>query len=65
MRFIGLVLALGGLTWVLYQAAGGGEAETAIPVEHQKALDTAKNVEQALMNATQKHMRETEKKGDL
>ena len=60
MRLIGLILSLGLVTWVMYQASGGGEAETAIPVGHQQALDKAKNVEQTLMDATQKNMQELE-----
>ena len=62
MRLIGLILALAAITWVLYQAAGGGEAETAIPVEYQKSLDKTKGVEQALQDAAQKSMQEAEKK---
>jgi hypothetical protein len=54
MRLIGLILSLGAITWVLYQAAGGGEAETMIPEGHQQALDKANGLEQALMEATQK-----------
>ena len=60
MRLIGLILSLGAIAWVLYQAAGGDEAETAIPVEYQKSLDTAKGVEQSLQDATQKRMQELE-----
>jgi len=62
MRYIGLILALGVVCWVLYQAAGGGEAETAIPAEYQKSLNTAKGVEQAMKDASQKSMEEAEKK---
>ena len=54
MRLIGLILSLAAIAWVLYQAAGGDEAETAIPVEYQKSLDTARGVEQSLQDATQK-----------
>jgi preprotein translocase subunit SecG len=61
MRLIGLILSLGLVAWVLYQASGGDEAETAIPVGHQQALDKAKGVEQALMDATQKNLQELEK----
>ena len=61
MRLIGLILSLGAIVWVLYQASGGDEAETVIPVGHQQALDKAKGVEQALMDATQKRMQEMEK----
>jgi hypothetical protein len=64
MRLIGLILALGAIGWVLYQAAGGGEAETAIPVEYQKSLDKASGVEQALMDASQKSMQEAEDKSN-
>jgi preprotein translocase subunit SecG len=60
MRFIGLILSLGAITWVLYQASGGGEAETIIPEGHQQALDKAKGVEQTLMDATQKKMQALE-----
>lgn len=61
MRLIGLILSLGAISWVLYQAAGGGEAETVIPQGHLQALDKAKGVEQTLMDATQKRMQELEK----
>jgi hypothetical protein len=62
MRYIGLILALGAICWVLYQAAGGGEAETVIPVEYQKSLNAAKGVEQAMQDAAKKSMEEAEKK---
>jgi hypothetical protein len=62
MRYIGLILALGAICWVLYQAAGGGEAETAIPVEYQKSLGKAKGVEQAMQDAAKKSMEEAEQK---
>ena len=60
MRYIGLILALGIVCWVLYQAAGGGKAETAIPAEYQKSLNTAKGMEDALKAASQKSMEEAE-----
>ena len=60
MRLIGLILSLGAITWVLYQASGGGEAETAIPQGHQQALDKANNVEQTLMDASQKKIQALE-----
>jgi ABC-type microcin C transport system permease subunit YejB len=65
VRYIGLILALGTICWVLYQAAGGGEAETVIPVEQQRALDTAKGVEQSMQDASKKSMEEAEKKSGL
>jgi preprotein translocase subunit SecG len=60
MRYIGLILALGIVGWVLYQAAGGGKAETAIPAGYQKSLDTAKGVEQSLQDATKQSLEEAE-----
>ena len=51
MRYIGLILALGAICWVLYQAAGGGEAETVITAEQQQSLDKAKGMEDALQEA--------------
>jgi len=60
MRILGMVLALGAITWMLYQAAGGGEAETAIPAEYQKSIDKAKDVEQALKDAAQKSVDDAE-----
>ena len=62
MRYIGLILALGAVCWVLYQAAGGGKAESVIPVEQQRSLDKAKGVEQAMQDAAKKSMEEAEKK---
>jgi preprotein translocase subunit SecG len=61
MRYIGLILALGAICWVLYQAAGGGDAETVIPAEYQKSLNTAKGVEDAMQDAARKSMEEAEK----
>lgn len=60
MRLIGLILALGAMTWVMYQVAGGDDAETAIPVGHQKALEKAGGVEQKLMDATKDKMEDLE-----
>jgi len=62
MRLLGLMLALGAICWVLYQAAGGDKAETAIPVEYQKDVTKAKSVEQSLQDAAQKSMEEAEKR---
>ena len=62
MRLLGLILALGAICWVLYQAAGGGEAKTAIPVEYQKDVIKAKGVEQTMQDAAKKSMDEAEKK---
>ncbi len=54
MRFIGLILALGAIAWVLYQASGGGDSETVLSEGHQQALEKAEGVEETVMDATQK-----------
>lgn len=56
MRLIGLIIALGAMTWVMYQLSGGDRAETAIPVGHQQALEKAGGVEKNLMEATRKKL---------
>ena len=48
MRIIGMILSLGAVMWVLYQSAGGGDAETVIPEGQQAALDKAKNLESSM-----------------
>jgi hypothetical protein len=60
MRLVGMILALAAIVWVLYQMAGGGEAETVIPVEYQQSLNKAQDVEQTLKDATQKSMQKAE-----
>ena len=60
MRFIGLILALGAISWTIYQMAGGSEAETVISAEHQKSIDKATGLEQAMKDASQKSMQATE-----
>ena len=62
MRLIGLIVTLGAITWVMYQLSGGDEAETAIPVGHQQALEKAGGVEQKLMDATKEKMEALEEK---
>ncbi len=56
MRLIGLVLSLGAIMWVLYQASGGGKSETIIPQEHIQAMEKAEGVEQSLQEAAQLQM---------
>jgi len=61
MRLLGLILALAAITWVLYQASGGGEAETMIPEGHQEALEKAQGVEQTLMESSKRQLEELDK----
>ena len=60
MRILGLVVALGAITWVMYQASSQGEAETIIPAGYHQALQKAKSVEQVLLDAAQKKGRNME-----
>jgi hypothetical protein len=57
MRLIGLILSLGAIMWVLYQASGGGKAESIIPQEHVRSMEKAESVEQSLQEATQLQMK--------
>ncbi len=56
MRIIGMILSLGAIMWVLYQSAGGGEAETVIPEGQQAALNKAKDLESSMQSALEKRM---------
>ncbi|MEM9254016.1 MAG: hypothetical protein AAGA91_01130 [Pseudomonadota bacterium] len=58
MRLIGMILALGVVFWALYQFAGGGEAETAIPEPYQKSLEKAENLELEVQNAVENKLDE-------
>jgi hypothetical protein len=60
MRLIGLILSLGAIMWVLYQAAGGDKADGIIPQEHIQALDKAKSVEQTVHDAAQLQMKQVD-----
>lgn len=59
MRILGLMLALGAITWAMYQASGGGEAETGMPAGYQQSLQKAKDLERGLMDTTQNKVRDT------
>ena len=57
MRLIGLILSLGAIMWVLYQASGGGKSESIVPQEHIRSMEKAENVEQQLQDATQQQLK--------
>ena len=57
MRILGMILSLGAIVWVMYQSAGGGDAQTMIPESHQQSLETAKGVEQGMQDALVQHMK--------
>jgi len=60
MRLIGMLLALGAIGWVLYQASGGKEGDGAIPESYQQSLKKAEGVEQTVQEAAQLRMKEIE-----
>jgi hypothetical protein len=63
MRLIGIILALGAIGWVLYQASGGREGEGAIPEGYQQSVDKAQNVEQTVQDAAQQRLQELDQRG--
>lgn len=60
MRLIGLVLALGAMAWVLYQAAGGDNADSAIPEAHQASLEKAQSLESSVQATIEQRLQEAE-----
>jgi len=58
MRLIGMILALGAIGWVLYQASGGKEGDGAIPESYQQSLKKAEAVEQTVQEAAQLRLQE-------
>ena len=63
MRFIGMILALGIIGWVLYQASGGKDGDGAIPEAHQQSMKKAESVEQTVQDAAQRHLQEIDEQG--
>lgn len=60
MRVLGMILSLGAILWVMYQAAGGGEAETVITPTQQESIERAKGVEDSMQEALNQRMGEAE-----
>ncbi len=56
MRLLGMILALGAMGWVLYNASGGGEAETIIPESYQQSLEKAQGVEGMVKDAAEQRL---------
>ena len=63
MRFIGLILALGAIGWVLYQASGGKDGDGAIPESYQQSMEKAENVEQTMQDAAQQRLQDLDQQG--
>ncbi len=64
MRLLGMILALGALGWVLYQASGGGKNEGVIPESYQQSMEKAQGVEQTVQDAAHLRMKELEQKSE-
>ncbi|WP_133300550.1 hypothetical protein [Seongchinamella sediminis] len=58
MRLLGMILALGAIGWILYNASGGGEAESIIPESYQQSLDKARGV-QGMVNDSAEQRRQS------
>ena len=56
MRLLGMILALGAIGWVLYNASGGDEADSIIPESYQQSLDKAQGVESMVNDAASKRL---------
>ena len=56
MRLLGMILALGAIGWILYNAAGGDKAESIIPESYQQSLDKAKGVESMVKDSAEQRL---------
>ena len=56
MRLLGMLLALGAIGWVLYNASGSGESDTIIPESYQQSLDKAHGVESMVKDAAENRL---------
>ncbi|MBT3411306.1 MAG: hypothetical protein P8L70_03335 [Halioglobus sp.] len=56
MRLLGMLLALGAMGWVLYNASGSGESDTIIPESYQQSLDKAQGVEEMVKDAAEQRL---------
>ena len=64
MRLLGMILALGAIGWVLYQAAGGSRSDGVVPEGYQQSMEKARGVEQTVQEAAQLRMPETDREAD-
>ena len=63
MRFIGLILTLGAIGWVLYQASGGKDGDGAVPESYQQSMEKAEAVEQTMQDAAQQRLQDLDQRG--
>jgi hypothetical protein len=59
-----MILALGAIGWVMYNASGGKDATSAIPTGYQESMDKARGVEQTVKEASQVQIEVEERKID-
>jgi hypothetical protein len=57
-----MILALGAIAWLLYESAGGGEADGVIPQSYQQSLDKASGVQDMVDSAALQRARELEQR---
>ena len=62
MRLLGMILALAAIGWVMYNASGGKDADSAIPKGYQDAMEKARGVEQTVKDSSQMQIPELEER---
>ena len=62
MRLLGMILALGAIGWLLYQAAGGDKSEGVIPEGYQQSMEKAEGVEQTVQEAAQLRLQDLDQR---
>jgi len=53
-----MILALGAIMWVLFQASGGDKSDGIIPEEYQQSMEKAEGVEKTVHDAAQLRLQE-------
>jgi len=59
-----MILALGAIGWVLYQASGGDKSEGVIPEGYIQSMEKAEGVEQTIQDAAQLRLEQVERQED-
>ncbi len=62
MRLLGMILALGAIGWLLYQASGGDQSDGAIPAGYQQSMEKARDVEQTVQDAARLQLEQPEQR---
>ena len=58
MRLLSMIISLGAIMWVLFQMAGGDDADGIIPEEHIQSMEKAKSVEQTVQDAAAQRLKD-------